>query len=107
MDSDGHLLKNREKRAGGPGGIYGTEHITYDLCSDVGRLSHIQLQGRGPGPVEARRDGTVSPEPMTHRQGSGQRIVWGCTMWTHLPSRVLTVLSPSPQHILAGHNILF
>lgn len=83
--SDGHFLKSREKRVGGPDGTHGMKHITTSAMALRDCLRY-RLQGRGPRSEEARGDSTASPEPTTHRQGSRQTTVWGCAEQTHLPS---------------------
>lgn len=50
--SGGYPRRTREKRAGRPDGLQRTQHIAYDHCNGVERLSRTSSEGGDPGQGE-------------------------------------------------------
>lgn len=95
-----YALEEREQMSRMSKCIYRTEHIACDSDSTE-KLPHIQTPREGNKALGNPRNSTVSPEP------TAQTGKWTKQSGTSLPSCSLAVLSPGPQHILAGHNVLF
>lgn len=85
--------KTREKRAGRPDGVQRTQHIAYDHCNGVERLSHMSSEGGDPGQGELEESAQLI---LTHaqRQGSRQGTVQGCA--EHLTPHHVYQLSHHP-----------